>query len=161
MVIEGRRPTPLTVRADGLFELALPGVGPGTRYQYRLDGERYRPDPASRHQPEGVHGTSVVVDGAGVAWTDQAFRGHELADLVFYELHVGTFTAAGTFEAVIPHLPELVRARDHRDRADAGRRVSRARATGATTASTCMRRSPPMVDRAACGAWSTRPTAWA
>jgi maltooligosyltrehalose trehalohydrolase len=108
VVIEGRRPTPLTGRADGLFELALPGVGPGTRYQYRLDGERYRPDPASRHQPEGVHGTSVVVDGGGAAWTDQAFRGHALADLVFYELHVGTFTAAGTFEAVIPHLPQLV-----------------------------------------------------
>src|SRR4030095_15224725 len=70
--------------------------------------ERYRPDPASRHQPEGVHGTSVVVDGAGAVWTDQAFPGPALADLVFYELHVGTFTAAGTFEAVIPHLPQLV-----------------------------------------------------
>ena len=108
VVIEGRRPTPLNSRADGLFELALPGVGPSTRYQYRLDGERYRPDPASRHQPEGVHGPSVVVDGAGATWTDQGFRGHALADLVFYELHVGTFTAAGTFEAVIPHLPQLV-----------------------------------------------------
>ena len=65
VVIEGRRPTPLTIRADGMFELALPGVGPGTRYQYRLDGKQYRPDPASRHQPEGVHGPSVVVDSAG------------------------------------------------------------------------------------------------
>src|SRR5499426_41427 len=108
VVIEGRRPTPLTSRADGMFELALPGVGPGTRYQYRLDGKHYRPDPASRHQPEGVHGPSVVVDGAGAVWTDQGFRGHALADLVFYELHVGTFTAAGTFEAVIQHLPQLV-----------------------------------------------------
>src|SRR5262245_4180040 len=108
VVIEGRRPTPLTSRPDGMFELALPGVGPGTRYQYRLDSKQYRPDPASRHQPEGVHGPSVVVDGAGAAWTDQGFRGHALADLVFYELHVGTFTAAGTFEAVIQHLPQLV-----------------------------------------------------
>ena len=67
----------------------------GTRYQYRLDGERYRPDPASRYQPEGVHGPSVVVDPSDFPWTDQAFRGHALADLVLYELHVGTFTARG------------------------------------------------------------------
>src|SRR4030095_9682355 len=66
VVIEGRRPTPLTVRAGGLFELALPGVGPGTRYQYRLDGERYRPAPQSRPTPEGVHGAALVgVSGRG------------------------------------------------------------------------------------------------
>ena len=109
VVIEGRRPEPLNARADGLFERPIPGLAAGTRYQYRLDGERYRPDPVSRFQPEGVHGPSVVVDPASYSWTDhQAFRGHALSDLVFYELHVGTFTAAGTFEAVIPHLPQLV-----------------------------------------------------
>jgi maltooligosyltrehalose trehalohydrolase len=108
VVIEGRRPMPLTPREEGLFELAVPGIAAAMRYQYRLDGERYRPDPVSRFQPEGVHGPSVVVDAARFPWTDQGFRGHALADLVFYELHVGTFTAAGTFEAVIPHLPHLV-----------------------------------------------------
>ena len=108
VVIEGRRPMALTPREEGLFELAVLGIAAGMRYQYRLDGERYRPDPASRFQPEGVHGPSVVVDAARFPWTDQGFRGHALADLVFYELHVGTFTAAGTFEAVIPHLPHLV-----------------------------------------------------
>jgi maltooligosyltrehalose trehalohydrolase len=84
---------------------ALPAA---TRYQYRLDGERYRPDPASRFQPEGVHGPSRVVNPASFPWTDQAFTGHALADLVIYELHVGTFTAAGTFEAIVPRLPNLV-----------------------------------------------------
>ena len=108
VVIEGRRPEPLTPRDDNLFERAIPGIAAGTRYQYRLDGERHRPDPVSRFQPEGVHGSSAVVDGRRFPWTDQAFRGHRLADLVFYELHVGAFTAAGTFEAVIPHLPHLV-----------------------------------------------------
>jgi len=108
VVVEGRKPEALTGREDGVFERSLAGLGAGTRYQYRLDGERYRPDPVSRYQPEGVHGPSVVVDPARFPWTDQGFRGHALADLVFYELHVGTFTAAGTFEAVVPHLPQLV-----------------------------------------------------
>jgi maltooligosyltrehalose trehalohydrolase len=108
VVIEGRRPQALSPREQGLFELSVPGIGAGLRYQYRLNNDRYRPDPVSRFQPEGVHGPSTVVDPARFPWTDQGFRGHALTDLVFYELHVGTFTAAGTFEAVIPHLPQLV-----------------------------------------------------
>ena len=108
VVIEGRRPMPLSPRDHGLFELQVPGIAAGMKYQYRLDGERYRPDPVSRFQPEGVHGPSVIIDATRFPWTDQGFRGHALADLVFYELHVGTFTAAGTFEAVIPHLQQLV-----------------------------------------------------
>jgi maltooligosyltrehalose trehalohydrolase len=106
VVLDGRAPVPM--RGDGgVFELTMSGVPAGTRYQYRLDGERYRPDPVSRWQPEGVHGPSVVVDEKSFAWTDAGFGGHALADLVFYELHVGTFTHAGTFEAVIPHLDAL------------------------------------------------------
>ena len=92
---------------EGVFTTTLPRVGAGTRYQYRLDGDRYRPDPASRWQPEGVHGPSTTVDPTAFLWTDSGFRGHALADLVFYELHVGTFTAAGTFEAAIAHLEAL------------------------------------------------------
>ncbi len=107
VVIEGRRPHPMAPGEGGMFELALRPLPPGTRYHYRLDGERYRPDPASRWQPEGVHGPSVVVDPEDFPWTDQAFAGHALADLVIYELHVGTFTTAGTFEAVIGHLNGL------------------------------------------------------
>ncbi|HET7340025.1 MAG TPA: malto-oligosyltrehalose trehalohydrolase [Methylomirabilota bacterium] len=108
VIVEGRKPEALVRRDDGVFEATVGGVGAAMRYQYRLDGERYRPDPVSRFQPEGVHGPSVVVDPSRFPWTDQGFRGHALAALVFYELHVGTFTAAGTFEAVIPHLPHLV-----------------------------------------------------
>ena len=108
VVVDGRRPLAMTRQPDGTFEATAPGLAAGARYQYRLDGEQYRPDPASRFQPEGVHGPSVAVDSAEFGWTDQAFRGHELADLVLYELHVGTFTRSGTFEAVIPQLPQLV-----------------------------------------------------
>ena len=108
VVVDGRRPLAMTRQADGTFEATAPGLAAGARYQYRLDGERYRPDPASRYQPEGVHGPSVVVDAPSFPWTDVGFRGHELADLVLYELHVGTFTRAGTFEAAIAHLPQLV-----------------------------------------------------
>jgi maltooligosyltrehalose trehalohydrolase len=107
VVIEGSPPQPMEQRPGGLFELTLARVSQGTRYQYRLDGERYRPDPASRWQPEGVHGPSVVVDPTEFGWTDRQFTGHALADLVFYELHVGAFTKAGTFEAIIPHLDGL------------------------------------------------------
>jgi maltooligosyltrehalose trehalohydrolase len=107
LVIEGR-PTQTLERGDnGLCSLTVPRLAAGTRYQYRLDGERFRPDPVSRWQPEGVHGPSAVVDPTAFTWTDAGFRGHATADLVFYELHVGTFTAAGTFEAVIAYLDGL------------------------------------------------------
>jgi maltooligosyltrehalose trehalohydrolase len=108
IVIDGRRPAPLTLRPEGLWEVRLPEVPPGTRYQYRLDGERHRPDPVSRWQPEGVHGRSVVVDPNDFTWTDHGFRGRALEELVLYELHVGTFTTAGSFEAIVPHLSALV-----------------------------------------------------
>lgn len=82
-------------------------VEPGTRYWYRLEGERDLPDPASRWQPLGVHGPSALVHSTGFAWTDREWRGLPQDALVFYELHVGTFTPEGTFDAVVPHLPEL------------------------------------------------------
>ena len=107
VAIEGRHPQPMRRDADGVFTATLGDLAPGTRYKYRLDGERYRPDPVSRWQPEGVHGASAVVDPRRFLWTDQDFRGHAPSDLVIYELHVGTFTAAGTFEAIVPHLPAL------------------------------------------------------
>ena len=83
------------------------GLGPGARYLYRLDGGPERPDPVSRSQPEGVHGPSEVVDPAAFPWTDAGWRGVPLRELRLYELHVGTFTAEGTFDAVIPHLAAL------------------------------------------------------
>lgn len=77
----------------------------GTRYFYRLDGKDF-PDPASRSQPEGVHAPSEVL-GEGFLWTDQQWSGPPLRELIFYELHVGTFTEEGSFEALISRLDEL------------------------------------------------------
>jgi maltooligosyltrehalose trehalohydrolase len=81
-------------------------AGAGDDYTYVLDG-RDMPDPATRHQPEGLRGPSRVVDPHAWTWHDQEWRGVGLEDLVVYELHVGTFTAAGTFDAVVEHLPAL------------------------------------------------------
>jgi maltooligosyltrehalose trehalohydrolase len=82
-------------------------VGPGDRYRYRLDGAGPFPDPASRSQPLGVHGPSQVVDPGAFRWSDGAWGGADLASLVIYELHVGTFTPEGTFAAAARHLPEV------------------------------------------------------
>lgn len=107
VVVEGRAPVAMTAGAGGVWEASLAGVSAGARYRYRLDGARDRPDPASRWQPEGVHGPSAVVDPGAHRWSDAGFAGHALPDLVIYELHVGAFTSAGTFEAVCAHLPGL------------------------------------------------------
>ncbi|MBW3652588.1 MAG: malto-oligosyltrehalose trehalohydrolase [Actinobacteria bacterium] len=80
----------------------------GEDYVYVLAGDAGGlPDPASRHQPGGLRGPSRVVDPRAFAWTDAAFTPHALADLVIYELHVGTFTGEGTFDAAIEFLPGL------------------------------------------------------
>jgi maltooligosyltrehalose trehalohydrolase len=83
----------------------------GDRYQFRLDdGERLYPDPASRFQPEGPQGPSAVVDPAAFPWTDAAWPGVALKGQVIYELHVGTFTKAGTWSAAAEELSELAAA---------------------------------------------------
>lgn len=92
---------------QGYWHAVVDRVNPGARYLYRLDGERDRPDPASRHQPEGVHGPSEVVDHQAFRWKDRSWKGLELRKYVIYELHIGTFTTEGTFEAVIPRLADL------------------------------------------------------
>jgi maltooligosyltrehalose trehalohydrolase len=97
----------LEAEEGGWFSGFVEGVGPGARYFYRLDGGDSFPDPASRHQPEGVHGPSEVVDPNAFRWSDDDWRGRELCDLVLYELHVGTFTPGGTFEAAIDRLDHL------------------------------------------------------
>jgi maltooligosyltrehalose trehalohydrolase len=107
ILLDGREAMTLRPGGDGLFERQVENAAAGTRYLYRLDGGRARPDPVSRYQPEGVHGPSEVVDAAHFPWTDHEFRGHARRDLVIYEIHVGTFTPAGTFEAVIAYLPAL------------------------------------------------------
>jgi maltooligosyltrehalose trehalohydrolase len=101
------RPVPMVLSEDDVFETTLPGVGAGTDYQYVIDGEHAHPDPVSRWQPHGVHGASRVVDPSSFEWSDSTWRGLPLKELVFYELHCGTFTEQGTFEAVIARLGHL------------------------------------------------------
>ncbi len=91
----------------GHWRVETGDVAPGTRYRFVLNQEQSRPDPASQFQPDGVHGPSAVVDHAAFHWMDAGWEGVPLEDMILYELHVGTFTSEGTFEAVIPRLPEL------------------------------------------------------
>ena len=91
---------------DGVFS-ARADADPGTDYSYLLDQGPQRLDPVSRHQPGGVHGPSRIVDPAAFKWSASGWKGIATRELVIYELHVGTFTAAGTFDAAIERLPHL------------------------------------------------------
>ncbi len=97
---------PLQNTEGGYHHGLVEGFEPGALYLYRLDNEKERPDPASRFQPQGVHGPSQVVDPR-FPWEDDSWCGIPIWDYVIYELHVGLFTPEGTFEAIIPHLDEL------------------------------------------------------
>ena len=93
---------------DGDWWVAdLPGPGAGGDYSYRLDGQEWLPDPRSPWQPAGVSGPSRGYDHDAFAWTDAGWRGIPLAGAVIYELHIGTFTPAGTFDAAIERLDHL------------------------------------------------------
>jgi maltooligosyltrehalose trehalohydrolase len=92
--------------ASGYHDATVEDVREGTRYLYVLDGGDERPDPASRHQPEGVHGPSEVI-GSDFEWHDEGWSGVALEDYVVYELHIGTFTEEGTFDSAIARLDEL------------------------------------------------------
>lgn len=91
----------------GYFTIELKETPPGTRYFYKPEGEQDYPDPASHFQPEGVHGPSEVVDHSTYTWRDTNWQNPPLQELVLYEMHIGTFTPEGTFEAVIPKLDDL------------------------------------------------------
>lgn len=97
-------PLSLTSQPFGYWQTTIENVPPGTRYHYLLNDETVRPDPVSRFQPEGVHGPSEIVNPYALPWTDQQWKGLPLQDLIIYELHPGTFTKAGTFDAIIPFL---------------------------------------------------------
>ena len=101
------RTSPLARGSDGVHSGILQDVPAGSDYSYRLDGGPDRPDPVSRWRPLGVHGPTRVVDHGAFRWTDAGWRGLETADLIIYELHVGTFTRAGTFDGVLERLPAL------------------------------------------------------
>lgn len=106
----GRREVRPLARADrGYWGGVFDDVRPGDRYRYRLGGDDGRtfPDPASRFQPDGVHGPSEVIDPATFQWTDHDWRPPRREELVIYELHVGTFAPQGTFRGAIERLPYL------------------------------------------------------
>jgi maltooligosyltrehalose trehalohydrolase len=107
-VVIDDRATPLDREADGHFRGIVAGAHAGTRYRFRLDDDdTLYPDPASRFQPDGPHGDSEVVDPSAYRWSDGAWAGADKHKLVIYEMHIGTFTAAGTWGAAIPHLGAL------------------------------------------------------
>ncbi len=104
-------PVASEVPADrGWWEASIDEAGPGTDYRFSVDGGPPRPDPRSAWQPFGVDGPSRVVDHAAFAWSaeDRGWRGLHLPSAVLYELHVGTFTPAGTFDSAIQRLDHLV-----------------------------------------------------
>jgi maltooligosyltrehalose trehalohydrolase len=105
-LVDGDRLEPLVAAERGYHVGVLDGVGPGSRYLLRLDGGPERPDPASRLQPEGVHGPSAVVAPPATPIA-AGWEGHPLEELVFYEIHVGTFSEAGTLDGAVPHLAAL------------------------------------------------------
>jgi len=101
---------PLEPEGDGYFSGVF-HASVGDRYAFTLDDDEKRyPDPASRFQPEGVHGPSAIVDPRAFRWTDQAWKGATLDGQIAYEMHVGTFTREGTFGAATGELRELARA---------------------------------------------------
>ena len=101
------RTVPLDSEGRGYHRAVVPSVRPGDGYLYVLNRTQERADPASRYQPDGVFGPSQVVDLAGFEWHDEDWQGLALKDYIFYELHVATYTLAGTFAAIEEHLGRL------------------------------------------------------
>ena len=105
-LVVGDRRTTMRLGPGGWAQAPRPPAG--TDYQLSLDGGEPLPDPRSASQPAGPHGPSRVVDHDAFPWTDTGWHGLALPDLIIYELHIGTFTAAGTFDAAADRLADLV-----------------------------------------------------
>ncbi len=101
---DGETVHPMHAEDAGYFSCTLAEARPGDRYRYRIDGGAAYPDPASRFQPEGVHGPSQVVDPSRFTWTDSHWQGLDRDNLILYELHVGTFHPQGDFSGVVKKL---------------------------------------------------------
>ncbi len=106
VVVEGRI-APLRPEGGGYFSAHVAGARPDARYRLRLDESDLYPDPASRCQPDGPHGSSQVVDPSRYGWTDGDWSGVSLAGQVLYEMHVGTFTPEGTWRSAATALERL------------------------------------------------------
>ncbi len=101
-------PLELAPEGDGYFSGTAVTAGDGVLYRYRTGSGDCYPDPASRFQPQGPHGPSQVVDPSRYAWHDHDWKGLKLEGQVFYELHLGTFTSEGTWDAAAEHLQRLL-----------------------------------------------------
>jgi maltooligosyltrehalose trehalohydrolase len=101
------RLVPMVRNGSGYWTATVSDQPAGTRYLYRLDNDRDRPDPASHFQPQGVHGPSEIVDHTAFSWQDTAWKGVPLPSMIMYELHIGAFTEEGTFDAAISRLAGL------------------------------------------------------
>lgn len=99
---------PMTPTGDGWFRVTTSQAHAGSRYRFALPDGLTVPDPASRYQPDDVHGPSEVIDPGAHVWTDAGWTGRPWHETVLYELHVGTFTEDGTFRAAIERLDDLV-----------------------------------------------------
>src|SRR5579862_4024545 len=98
----------LTAEFGGYFSGHIQAAAPGMLYWFKLPNGRF-PDPASRFQPEGPHGPSQIIDPSQFSWHDRDWRGISRSGQVIYELHIGTFTATGTWAAAQQELPELAK----------------------------------------------------
>lgn len=93
---------------DGYWHGQTEALTPGDDYQFVLNGDKALPDPASLSQPQGVHGPSRTIDVNSFQWSDVAWQNPGLENYILYELHIGTFTPEGTFEAAAQRLDHLV-----------------------------------------------------
>jgi maltooligosyltrehalose trehalohydrolase len=108
VVIEGSRALALESEEGGYFSGVVEFARPGMQYRFRLDhGDRLFPDPASRFQPEGPHGPSQIVSGSAYRWNDDGRKGVRIEGQVITEMHIGTFTLEGTWNAARELLPDL------------------------------------------------------
>jgi maltooligosyltrehalose trehalohydrolase len=110
MLEDGGRAGAMAMQAlpEGWFEVVSDAAQAGTRYRFRIDGKLAVADPASRFNPEDAQGPSMVIDPCEFLWHDASWRARPWHEAVLYELHVGTFTAAGTFAGVEQRLGYLV-----------------------------------------------------
>lgn len=99
---------PMAAEKNGWFALTTDKATIGTRYRFLVDNDLQVPDPASRFQPEDVHGPSEVIDPRNWAWRDVTWRGRPWEEAIIYELHVGSFTPQGSFAAVVDKLDYLL-----------------------------------------------------
>ncbi|MEW5756981.1 MAG: malto-oligosyltrehalose trehalohydrolase [Pseudomonadota bacterium] len=107
LLIDNDAPVPMQALQAGWYECISARAHPGSRYRYQIDEGQWVPDPASRFNPDDVHGASQVIDAASFDWQDSAWRGRPWEEAVIYEVHVGTFTPQGTFAALEQRLDYL------------------------------------------------------